>query len=117
MITNDDMDDVFHALAHATRRAILDRLRARPGQGVGELAQGFDVSRIAIMNHLSVLEKAGLVVSEKRGRKRCLYINTLPIQQVRDRWIDHIEAPFVERLATLKRDAEAAHAEKKDIGA
>ena len=58
MITNPGMDEVFHALAHATRRAILDLVRDRPGQRVGELAGAFDVSRIAVMNHLTVLERA-----------------------------------------------------------
>jgi len=107
-MTDDDMDDIFHALAHAIRRQILDLLKAKPGQGVGELAQAFDVSRIAIMNHLSVLERAGLIVSEKQGRKRCLYINVVPIQLVRDRWINAIDAPFAERIANIKYAAEDA---------
>ncbi len=106
MITNKDMDQVFHALAHTTRRKMLDLLKAKPGQGVGELAQAFDVSRIAIMNHLKVLEEAGLIVSQKTGRKRCLYLNTVPIQQVRDRWINPIDAPFLERLTSIKEIAE-----------
>ncbi len=108
MITNNDMDQVFHALAHKTRREILDRVKASPGLGVGELANVFDVSRIAIMNHLAVLQKAGLIISEKQGRKRCLYINTVPIQLVRDRWINVIDAPFLERVAGIKRAAEDA---------
>ena len=58
MITNEDMDQVFHALAHETRRAILDHLRHTPGLSVGKLAAHFDVSRIAVMNHISVLEDA-----------------------------------------------------------
>ncbi len=107
------MDDIFHALAHAIRRQILDLLKAKPGQGVGELAQAFDVSRIAIMNHLTVLDRAGLIVSEKRGRKRCLYINVVPIQLVRDRWINAIDAPFAARVANLKYAAEDA-AKTKD---
>lgn len=105
-MTNDDMDLVFQALAHTIRRQILDSVKAKPAQGVGELAKAFDVSRIAIMNHLSVLERAGLIVSEKQGRKRCLYINTMPIQLVRDRWINAIDVPFVERLAGIKQVAE-----------
>ncbi len=114
MITKDDMDLVFHALAHQTRRRILDLLRETPGQGVGELAKAFDVSRIAIMNHMKVLQEAGLLVSEKDGRTRRLYLNTVPIQLVRDRWIDAIDAPFVERLANIKTAAEHAAKQKKD---
>ncbi len=55
MITNDDMDAVFQALAHSARREMLDHVRAKPGLSVGELASKFDVSRIAVMNHLAVL--------------------------------------------------------------
>ena len=58
MITNNDMSAVFHALSHESRRKMLDILKAKPGASVGELAKAFDVSRIAVMNHLSVLEKA-----------------------------------------------------------
>ena len=102
------MDAVFHALAHGVRRRILDLLRDRPGQGVGELAKGFDVSRIAIMNHLAVLEKAGLVVSERDGRVRRLYLNAAPIQMIHDRWTDEYSALWAGRVTGLKYVAEAA---------
>ncbi|CAG0911431.1 unnamed protein product, partial [Cyprideis torosa] len=69
------MDAVFQALAHTTRRQILDIVRDKAGLSVGELARHFDVSRIAVMNHLAVLEKAGLIISEKTGRTRKLYLN------------------------------------------
>ncbi|WP_218135318.1 helix-turn-helix transcriptional regulator [Parasphingopyxis sp. CP4] len=113
MITDSDqadlaMDAVFHALAHGVRRRILDLLRDRPGQGVGELAKGFDVSRIAIMNHLAVLEKAGLVVSERDGRVRRLYLNAAPIQMIHDRWTDEYSALWAGRVTGLKYAAEAA---------
>ena len=60
MFTNDDMDSVFQALAHTTRRKMIDIVRAEPRISVGALAAYFDVSRIAVMNHLAVLEKAGV---------------------------------------------------------
>ena len=88
MITNEDMDHVFHALAHETRRAILDLLSTQAGQTVGKLAANFDVSRIAVMNHLTVLERAGLVISKKEGRSRRLYLNVDPIQMIYERWSD-----------------------------
>lgn len=113
MFTDDDMDAVFHALAHTTRRQILDLVRATPGQGVGELAKAFDVSRIAIMNHLSVLEAAGLLISEKDGRTRRLYINLAPIQMIHDRWTDTYSQHWASRLTGIKYAAEAA-ARKKD---
>lgn len=106
MYTNDDMDQVFHALAHQTRRRILDLVRDRPGQSVGELAKSFDVSRIAIMNHLKVLEEAGLIVSQKDGRARRLYLNAMPIQAIHERWIDAFSAHWADRLSFIKQAAE-----------
>ncbi len=108
MITSNDTDAVFHALAHATRREILDLARATPGISVGELAANFDVTRIAIMNHLSVLEAANLIISEKDGRSRRLYINVMPIQEIYDRWTDTYSAYWSTHLSHLKRAAEAA---------
>ena len=106
MITNGDMDLVFHALAHQTRRRILDLVRDQPGQGVGELAKAFDVSRIAIMNHLKVLEEAGLLVSQKDGRTRRLYLNAMPIQAIHERWIDTYSGYWADRLSFIKQAAE-----------
>ncbi len=108
MITNNDMDSVFHALAHESRRKILDLVKARPGQGVGELAQAFDVSRIAVMNHLAVLEKAGLITSEKQGLTRRLYLNAAPIQMIHERWLDTFSAYWADQLLTIKQAAESA---------
>ena len=112
MITSKDMDAVFHALAHETRRTILDLVRDKPGQSVGELARSFDVSRIAIMNHLTVLEDAGLLISEKDGRSRRLYLNAAPIQMIHDRWINDYTGHWAGKLTGLKYAAEAA-AQKK----
>ena len=106
MITNDDMDLVFHALAHQTRRRILDLVRDKPGQTVGALAKGFDVSRIAIMNHLKVLEEAGLLISQKDGRTRRLYLNAMPIQAIHERWIDAFSEAWADRLSFIKQTAE-----------
>lgn len=115
MFTNDDMDSVFQALAHTTRRKMLDILHASPGIGVGQLAQDFDVSRIAIMNHLAVLEKANLITSEKDGRTRRLYLNAMPLQDIQDRWMDRYSATWAERVNTIKHVAEAtAQQAKKD---
>lgn len=107
-----DMDSVFHALAHETRRAILDLVRDTPGQAVGELARSFDVSRIAIMNHLAVLEGAGLIISEKDGRSRRLYLNAAPIQMIHDRWINDYTGHWAGKLTGLKYAAEAAAAKR-----
>ena len=105
------MTAIFHALAHETRRRIMDVLKLRPGIGVGELAQEFDVTRIAVMNHLAVLEGAGLVISQKEGRTRRLYLNTAPIQMINDRWLDDFSSHWARKLTGIKYAAEAAHAQ------
>ena len=108
MITHQDMSAVFHALAHESRRQILDILRDTPGCPVGELAKHFDVSRIAVMNHLTVLEQAGLIVSEKDGRVRRLWLNAAPLQMIQDRWLGGYTSQFASRVTQLKYAAEAA---------
>jgi DNA-binding transcriptional ArsR family regulator len=113
MFTNNDMDAVFHALAHTVRREILDYVRATPGLTVGELASKFDVSRIAVMNHLAVLEKADLLISERDGRSRKLYLNIMPIQDIYERWTDTYSAYWAEHVNLIKHAAEAAVSKSK----
>lgn len=110
-----DMDAVFSALAHETRRRILDLVKRRPGAAVGEIAQEFDVSRIAIMKHLAALEAAQLIVSEKDGRTRRLYFNAAPIRMIYDRWTDDYSGYWAGEIARLKYLAErrADEASKK----
>jgi DNA-binding transcriptional ArsR family regulator len=108
MFTDQDMSAVFNALSHESRRQILDILKAEPGLPVGELARHFDVSRIAVMNHLAVLESAGLVISEKEGRVRRLWLNAAPLQMIQDRWLGDFTEHFARRLTGLKFAAEAA---------
>jgi DNA-binding transcriptional ArsR family regulator len=104
---DQDMDAVFAALAHETRRRVLDLLRERPGSAVGEIAAEFDVSRIAIMKHLAVLEEAHLIVSQKDGRTRRLYFNAAPIRMIYDRWTDDYSGYWAGEITRLKYLAEA----------
>ena len=110
------MSAIFHALAHENRRKIMDVVKAHPGVSVGRLAQEFDVSRIAVMNHLAVLEDANLIVSEKDGRVRRLYLNAAPIQMINDRWMSDYSAHWAKRLTGIKYAAEAAAKKKKGQG-
>lgn len=114
MITDQEMSAVFNALSHESRRQILDILKAEPGLPVGELASRFDVSRIAVMNHIAVLEQAGLLISEKDGRQRRLWLNAAPLQMIQDRWLDGHTEHFARRLTHLKFAAEAAARKEKD---
>jgi len=101
------MDAVFQALANESRRRMLDLVKESPGIAVGTLASNFDVSRIAVMKHLRVLEDAGLIVSEKAGRTRRLYFNAVPIQLIHDRWTTDYSAYWSSSLTQLKYAAEA----------
>ena len=72
------------------------------------------ISRIAVMNHITVLEQAGLVVSEKEGRTRRLWLNAAPLQMIQDRWLDGHTEQFARRVTGLKFAAEAAARKEKD---
>ena len=85
----------------------MDIVQRSPGISVGALAANFDVSRIAIMKHLAVLETADLVISSKEGRVRKLYFNAVPIQLIYDRWTTEYSAYWSERLTRIKYRAEA----------
>ena len=86
------MDEVFAALADGTRRLILDELADRDEQTLFELCTrlamtyGVTSSRQAISQHLDVLERAGLVRSERRGRYKIHTLDTRPLAQIAERW-------------------------------
>jgi DNA-binding transcriptional ArsR family regulator len=102
----DKQDRVFRALGHATRRRILDLLRASP-RTTGELCAQFrDLDRCTVMQHLGVLERADLVVARTEGRQRWNVLNVLPIKEIHERWIGPYAARSVELLARLRRDLE-----------
>jgi len=98
----ESMDKVFQALASSTRREMLDIVRNRPGCSVRDVSRHFDVSRIAVMKHLTVLEQAGLLISEKKGRRRSLYFNTVPIQIIHDRWTSEFSALWAGKLTAFR---------------
>jgi DNA-binding transcriptional ArsR family regulator len=103
----DDMDAVFHALGHRDRRRILDLVRNNPGCCIEDICPHFVTSRIAVLKHLRVLERAQLIHSEKVGRKRQLYFNVVPIQIVYDRWATEYSALWAGQLADIKYRVEA----------
>ena len=107
MVTQDAMTDVFQALANEHRRRMMDLIRARPGIAVGQLAAQFDVSRITVMKHLGVLEAAGLVVSRKEGVRRHLFLNTVPLQEIHERWTSIYTETGARRVLDIRDRAEA----------
>jgi DNA-binding transcriptional ArsR family regulator len=102
----DKQDRVFRALGHATRREILDLLRRAP-RATGEVCAAFPrLDRCTVMQHLGVLERAGLVVVRSEGRQRWNVLNVMPIKEIHDRWIGRYAANAATLLARLKRDLE-----------
>jgi len=101
-------DALFRALADPSRRKLLDRLHERDGQTLGELVTTLpQMSRIGVMKHLRVLERAALVVSHRNGRKRLHYLNPVPIRRLHDRWLDKFRTRAADVLLTLQSRLEA----------
>ena len=101
------MDEVFKALADASRRSLLDRLYVRNGQTLNELCEGLDMTRQAVTKHLVILEEANLVTTYKHGRKKLHYLNPVPIHDIAERWIGKFERHRVRALSELKKGLEA----------
>jgi len=98
-----DENKVFKALADASRRQLLDRLRKKAGLTLGDLCQGHNISRQAVTKHLVLLEEANLVVSVKQGREKLHYLNPVPINEIYMRWIGKFERNQVQALFNLKQ--------------
>ena len=94
-----DLDRLFHALADPARRAIVERLSRGPA-AVSELARPLPMSLPAAMQHLSVLELAGLVRSEKVGRVRTCAIEPGALSQA-EQWINARRIEWEHRLDRL----------------
>jgi uncharacterized protein YndB with AHSA1/START domain len=107
MSSAGEEDVVFRALADPTRRLLLDRLVEREGRNLQDL-QGEvpGMTRFGVMKHLRTLEAAGLVVTRKVGREKLHYLNTVPIQLIRDRWVSRYSLPRAMALSGLKAELE-----------
>ena len=101
-----DDDSVFHALADASRRQLLDRLHGENGQTLGELCDGLRMTRQAVSKHLAVLEAANLISTQRHGREKRHFLNPVPIHEIAQRWISKFERPRLDALSDLKRTLE-----------
>ena len=104
----DDGDAVFKALADPTRRALLDRLRERNGQTLGELCEPLAMARQSATQHLGVLEAANLITTIRRGREKLHYLNPVPLWSIQERWIGKFETPRLRALSAVRQRAEEA---------
>jgi uncharacterized protein YndB with AHSA1/START domain/DNA-binding transcriptional ArsR family regulator len=101
-----DQDVVFKALADPTRRRLLDTLHQRSGLTLTELCDGLDMRRQSASQHLELLAAANLVSVVRTGRRKLHYLNPVPIQEIRSRWIWKFEESRLAALGAIKRQAE-----------
>jgi DNA-binding transcriptional ArsR family regulator len=102
MVEHDShtLDTVFHALGDTTRRAMLREL-ADGERSVGELAEPFAMSLAAASKHIKVLEKAGLVRRDVRGRTHMCSLDPVPLMRA-DQWIAIYRRFWTDRLDLLE---------------
>lgn len=114
-------DAVWRALAHPTRRAVLDVLRERP-RSTGEVVDALGQTRHAVLQHLAVLRDADLVIVEAQGRRRINHLNPVPIQRIHERWVSQYAADWASALVGLASTVEQAQEgtrtvdEGRDVG-
>jgi DNA-binding transcriptional ArsR family regulator/uncharacterized protein YndB with AHSA1/START domain len=114
---DEEFSQIWKALADPSRRAILDLLRERPrttGEVSDEINSQFQVSRFAVMKHLTVLEQAGLVVVRREGRERWNYLNAIPLQHIYERWLKPYEVQWATSMLRMKHFVETP-GERKDM--
>ena len=98
----DHVDDVFDALADATRRQVLRHLADRGPQTPTELADHLPVSRQAVSKHLDVLGRAGLVTSARAGRETRFTFQPEPLTDAAE-WMADVGGQWDRRLEALKK--------------
>lgn len=104
----EELEPAFRALADPHRRTLLDRLREKDGQALGELEAALpQMTRFGVMKHLRVLEDAHLVTTRRDGRRKLHFLNPIPIRLIADRWISRYAAPLVNQMADVKHHLEA----------
>ncbi len=107
-------DDVFFALGDASRRAIVDRLSRGPAS-VSSLAEPLDVTLAAVVQHVQVLERCGVVHSEKVGRVRTCQLASEGLATA-ERWIAQRRAQWEARFDRLGALLEAESKSESDKG-
>lgn len=103
--------DVFHAIAHPARRAIL--LTLKDGElAAGELAEPFRMTFGAISQHLRILEEAQLVFVRREGRNRLYRLHPKPLRDIVE-WVDEFAVYFSERLDALGEHLDRKHGKRR----
>lgn len=98
----DELSDLFKALGHPIRRQILDILK-QSAKTTGELIEYFpEVTRFAIMKHLSILEDGNLIVVRREGKYRRNFLNAVPLQEMHNRWVGKYMQTTANSLLNLR---------------
>lgn len=95
-----DTDRIFRALADATRRDIVGRVLGGEEASVSDLAARYDMSFAAVQKHVAVLERAGFVTKQPRGRKRIVRGNPDRVAKARE-LLARLEALWKDRFSRL----------------
>jgi DNA-binding transcriptional ArsR family regulator len=112
MNTQDQqLDQLFHALADSTRRSILLRVR-NTNETVSALTADYDMSMPAITKHLNILEDAGLITRTKHGRQRLCRAEPKNLNSAME-WLEHYQEFWNQQLDSLKEFIENPSKNKK----
>ncbi len=98
-ISEDEVDRIFHALADSTRRDILARAILH-GESVSALARSYQMSFAGVQKHVAVLERAGLVAKERRGREQIVHANP-PVLRKASELLDEYEELWTHRATQI----------------
>jgi DNA-binding transcriptional ArsR family regulator len=93
------LDLMFHALADASRRSMLQQLGSGPCS-VSELARPLSMSLAGVVQHVQILETSGLISSTKRGRTRTCHLNQVALSAV-EKWIAERQSSVERQLDRL----------------
>jgi DNA-binding transcriptional ArsR family regulator len=108
-VSDEALDELFHALADATRRDILRR-SVNGELSVSRLAAAYAMSFAAVQKHVAVLERAGLITKQRDGRENLVRTDPEAVRRARNA-LDHLEADWirrVDRMSDLLTEGETA---------
>ena len=96
-----NLNNIFSSLSDETRRDILKRLTKKP-LTVSQLAKFYNITFAGVSKHLKVLEKAMLVVKQRRGKEQVVSINPLAMKDASEYLLNY-EAIWTQRLNSLEK--------------
>ncbi|MBE9914119.1 winged helix-turn-helix transcriptional regulator [Paenibacillus donghaensis] len=102
MSENNQVRDVFDAIADPTRRRLIQLLTEAEEIPLHELTAQFQMGRTAVSKHLTILKEAGLVLDRKVGRETRFRLNAFPLKEVQD-WVAFYSKYWSTNMLRLKQ--------------